>query len=56
MIEPGAMEALVQLILWVVVGVSTGLVLALLLEVALWVPAKCSSRTATSCSTRAARR
>lgn len=37
MIEPGAMEALVQLILWVVVGVSTGLVLALLLEVALWV-------------------
>jgi hypothetical protein len=37
MIEPGAMEALVQLILWLVVGVSAGLVLALLLEVALWV-------------------
>jgi len=37
MIEPGAMEALAQLVLWMVVGVCAGLVLALLVEVALWV-------------------
>lgn len=37
MIAPDVTEALVQLVLWVLAGVSVGLVLTLLTEVALWV-------------------